>query len=66
MVPIIINWKDIKENFPATLANYILKNGIGQKTASPENHAMYQWAKGFIPNLRTAMFHVEETYGVIP
>jgi hypothetical protein len=42
MVPIIINWKHIRENFPAALANYILNNGIGQKTASPKNHAMYQ------------------------
>jgi hypothetical protein len=27
---------------------------------------MYQWAKGFMPNLRTAILHVDETYGVVP
>jgi hypothetical protein len=45
---------------------FILKNGIGQKSANPESHMMYQWAKGSMPNLNTALLHVEETYGVVP
>jgi hypothetical protein len=44
----------------------MLKNGIGQKTANPESRVMYQWAKGFMANLRTAMLHLEKTYGVVP
>jgi hypothetical protein len=55
-----------RENILTIFANYILKNEIGQKTASPENHVMYQKAKEFMPKLRTAMFHVEKTYGVVP
>jgi hypothetical protein len=66
MVPVDADWMDIREDVPATLASYILKNGIGQKTTNPESCVMYQWAKGFMPNLRAAMLRVEKTYGVVP
>jgi hypothetical protein len=66
LVPVNADWKDMREDVPGTLASYILKNGIGQKTASPESCMMYQWAKGFMPNLRTAILHVDKTYGVVP
>jgi hypothetical protein len=66
MVPVDADWKDIREDVPAILASYILKNGIGQKTANPESRVMYQWAKEFMPNLRRAMVHVEKTYGIVP
>jgi hypothetical protein len=31
-----------------------------------ESRVMYQWAKEFMPNLRTAMLRMEKTYGVVP
>jgi hypothetical protein len=54
MVPVDADWMDIREDVLATLASYIL------------SHVMYQWAKGFMPNLRAAMLRMEKTYGLVP
>jgi len=49
MVPVDADWKDISEDVPATLASYILKNGIGQKTTNPESRVFFFIIKLWTP-----------------
>ncbi len=65
-MPVWVDREDLQKDTLATLASYMLKKGIGHKSANPESRVMHQWAKGFMPNLTRAMHQVEETVGVVP
>ncbi len=63
--PLKVDWESLRQDVPATLASYILKHGIGQKSANSDNQIPYEWAKGFMPSLWRAMVQLTETYGVV-
>jgi hypothetical protein len=65
LAPVSVDWEELKVDVPATLANYILTKRVGANATDPGSRAPYQWAKGFLPNLRRAMIQLEQSYGVV-